>query len=216
MKKQKNLTFKEKNEKNNKFSNKGITMIALIITIIILLILAGVSIGLLTGEDGIVKKAELAKNKTDQAQVEENEILGDYENKINEIVGSGNNINRNNGNNSRILWTNDDLSTFSARTVTLIDDINNYNYYEIIFKFATGHNITNSNFSSTGLIPVDQICTLEIGLWYPCFLEVKNIDRNQLTFGNSSCMLNSGTSTLTEFPGTDSHIIPYKIIGFNI
>ncbi len=74
---------------------KGITMIALIITIIILLILAGVSIGLLTGENGIVKKAELAKYKTDQAQVEENEILGDYENIINGYIN--NSINESTG-----------------------------------------------------------------------------------------------------------------------
>ena len=60
--------------------NKGITMIALIITIIILLILAGVSIALLTGENGIIKKAELAKNRTEEAELEENATLIDYEN----------------------------------------------------------------------------------------------------------------------------------------
>ena len=67
---------------------KGITMIALIITIIILLILAGISIAFLTGENGIIKKAELAKNRTDEAQVEENVALADYEDKINEYIDS--------------------------------------------------------------------------------------------------------------------------------
>ena len=38
----------------------GITLIALVITIIVLLILAGVSINLLTGENGIIEKAVYA------------------------------------------------------------------------------------------------------------------------------------------------------------
>ena len=58
---------------------KGITLIALIITIIVLLILAGVSIATLTGENGILKKAQLAKEITDQKQEEENNILKQYE-----------------------------------------------------------------------------------------------------------------------------------------
>ena len=56
MRKQKKLTFKKPNEKSNKFSNRGITLIALVITIIILLILAGVMIATLTGENGLLRK----------------------------------------------------------------------------------------------------------------------------------------------------------------
>ena len=41
--------------------SRGITLIALVITIIVLLILAGVSIATLTGEDGILTKAKSAK-----------------------------------------------------------------------------------------------------------------------------------------------------------
>ena len=43
---------------------RGITLIALIITIIILLILAGISIAMLTGENGILTKAWQAKEQT--------------------------------------------------------------------------------------------------------------------------------------------------------
>ena len=43
---------------------KGITLIALVITIIVLLILAGVSIITLTGNNGILTKAENAKEQT--------------------------------------------------------------------------------------------------------------------------------------------------------
>mgnify|MGYP002562860869 CR=1 FL=1 len=52
-----------------KFKNaKGITLIALVITIIVLLILAGVTIATLTGDNGILKKAGDAKTQTEQAK----------------------------------------------------------------------------------------------------------------------------------------------------
>ena len=51
--------------------NKGITLIALVITIIVLLILAGVSIAMLTGENGILNQAQNAKKQTDIASEKE-------------------------------------------------------------------------------------------------------------------------------------------------
>ena len=52
--------------------NKGITLIALVITVIVLIILAGVAISMLSGENGILNKAAEAKEKTEQAVYEEN------------------------------------------------------------------------------------------------------------------------------------------------
>ena len=50
---------------------KGITLVALVITIIVLLILAGVSIAMLTGDNGIFNKATTAKDETGKASVTE-------------------------------------------------------------------------------------------------------------------------------------------------
>ena len=50
---------------------KGITLIALIITIIVLLILAGVTIATLTGNNGILTRTQDAKNQTEEAKEEE-------------------------------------------------------------------------------------------------------------------------------------------------
>ena len=50
---------------------KGITLIALVITIIVLLILAGVSIAMLTGANGILTQANNAKDETEQANAKE-------------------------------------------------------------------------------------------------------------------------------------------------
>lgn len=52
-------------------NQKGITLIALVITIIVLLILAGVSIAMLTGQNGILTRATESNTETIQAEVEE-------------------------------------------------------------------------------------------------------------------------------------------------
>ena len=67
--------------------NQGITLIALVITVIVLLIIAGVTIATLTGENGILTRVQEAKNKTEEAQKDEENILDSYEDKINEYVG---------------------------------------------------------------------------------------------------------------------------------
>ena len=66
--------MKRKTEKKLRFNQKGITLIALVITIIVLLILAAVSIATLTGENGILTRATDAKEQTEIA--EEKEAIG--------------------------------------------------------------------------------------------------------------------------------------------
>ena len=56
----------------DKIKNKsGITLIALVVTIIVLLILAGISIQMLTGDNGIINNAQEASIKTESAKVDE-------------------------------------------------------------------------------------------------------------------------------------------------
>ena len=64
-----------------KNKNKGITLVALVITIIILLILAGISISALTNT-GIFQKAKDAKQKSADAELDQNTKLDSYENEI--------------------------------------------------------------------------------------------------------------------------------------
>ena len=62
--------------------NKGITLIALVITIIVLLILAGISIATLTGENGLLTKADTAKTETSIASAKEKvqvAVMGSYD-----------------------------------------------------------------------------------------------------------------------------------------
>ena len=71
-------------EKNRR--NKGITLVTLVVTIIILLILAGITIIALTGDNGLIKRSKQAKIVAKESQNLENEILEDYENQINGIL----------------------------------------------------------------------------------------------------------------------------------
>ena len=60
-------------------NNKGVTLVALVITIIVLLILAGVSIAMLVGEDGVLNRATNAADKTAAADAKsalENAVMG--------------------------------------------------------------------------------------------------------------------------------------------
>ena len=65
-------------------NTNGITLIALVVTIVVLLILAGVSINAVFGQDGIIQKAKDAQNKMDQAT--QNDL--DSINSLNEWIDS--------------------------------------------------------------------------------------------------------------------------------
>ena len=67
---------------SNLKTKKGITLIALVITIIVLLILAGVTVATITGENGLLSKAQLAKERTLDAEQDEKDKLSLYEDEL--------------------------------------------------------------------------------------------------------------------------------------
>lgn len=67
---------------------KGITLIALVVTIIVLIILAGVSISLVFGNRGVVTKAKEGKNMQANAEVYETKSLTNVDYFINETLKS--------------------------------------------------------------------------------------------------------------------------------
>ena len=72
---------------------KGITLVALVVTIVVLLILAGVSINLVLGDNGIITKAKEAQRKSAEASQNDligmNELAQQLEEQINGSTGSG-------------------------------------------------------------------------------------------------------------------------------
>ena len=78
--------MKEKLKMFDRNSTKGITLIALVVTIIVLLILAGVSIATLTGPNGLLTRANDAKTATEKAGAKEKvhvEVAASYDNRGN-------------------------------------------------------------------------------------------------------------------------------------
>ena len=76
-----------------KKQERGITLIALVVTIVVLLILAGVSISLVLNNNGVISKAKDAKNQYAEAQANEekhfNEVTDWIDTKVGETTGGG-------------------------------------------------------------------------------------------------------------------------------
>lgn len=73
-------------------TKSGITLIALVVTIIVLLILAGISVQMLTGDNGILQRAGEAKEKTEFQQEKEQIILTYNELKVEKVRNGDNSI----------------------------------------------------------------------------------------------------------------------------
>ena len=84
---------------------RGITLIALVITIIVLLILAGVTINLTLGEHGIFRTAEKVAQNYTEAQDKELAGLGNFDKEVENIIG--NLGNGGTGNGSKINYVDD-------------------------------------------------------------------------------------------------------------
>ena len=68
---------------------KGITLIALVVTIVVLLILAGVSINMVLGQNGIVTKSKDARDKTEQAKQNDLASMDQAVKEIDDILNDG-------------------------------------------------------------------------------------------------------------------------------
>ena len=68
-------------------NEKGITLVALVITIIVLLILAGVTLSMVMGDSGIFGKANNAKEQTQLSNAEEMRKLAVLENEVKSVSG---------------------------------------------------------------------------------------------------------------------------------
>ena len=102
---------------------RGITLIALVITTIVLLILAGVTIAALSGDNGILTRAKEAKEKTAQAQKEEEKTLSNMENMLG--VYNFKNVNKSDTNPGETVPENSSVLENDANEGIVIKDRNN-------------------------------------------------------------------------------------------
>ena len=89
----KEIRINKKSARRNYSNQTGITLIALVVTIVVLLILAGVSLNAIFSENGIIKRAQDAQNKMDQATQNDldsiNELTNWLDNQVNGTTGGG-------------------------------------------------------------------------------------------------------------------------------
>ncbi len=79
----------EKRMKNKRIlKERGITLIALVVTIVVLLILAGVTINAVFSDSGIIKKAQEAQNKANESVQKDMEQINTLENWMNSYTGN--------------------------------------------------------------------------------------------------------------------------------
>ena len=110
--------MKTKN-KRNYLKEKGITLIALVVTIVVLLILAGVSLNAIFSENGIIKRAQDAQNKMDQATQNDLDAINELNNWID---GKTNGTTGENTTGGNTTGGNDNLST-TTKISTLVGTV---------------------------------------------------------------------------------------------
>ena len=87
----KEIKMNKKSARRNYSNQAGITLIALVVTIVVLLILAGVTINAVFSDRGIIKKAQDAQNKANESIQKDMEQINALENWLNENTGESNN-----------------------------------------------------------------------------------------------------------------------------
>ena len=136
--------------------NKGITLIALVITIVVLIILASVAITLSLGNNGLLNRAKSAKEVSINSQIEESTTLADYEGKIDEYVDG-----------TRTVPSNYTLlGTITTDGGSLQYDLTNYNGLFVVL--GINHGATTYTIPKQVIIDTkdEQSTEIEYGLSY--------------------------------------------------
>ena len=130
--------------------NKGVTLISLVVTIIVLLILAGITIGTIFNDNGIIKKAQEAANATEEAAKNDQAAINGLLNEMDSIINGtgGGQIPIIGSINGKITW-----STGSA-TLTLTADVEGVT---IQYRKNSESNWTNYTSAVPSLLHGDKV-----------------------------------------------------------
>ena len=190
---------RKKEEKNKrKFNEKGITLIALVVTIVVLLILAGISINLVLGENGIIKKAKEAKTAHEQGWNNDIDAMDNYEKYIDESV-NGNSEDEDTGDKVYAKLYDDGTLIFSSTDYTASDKNLTEDYGDISknkFWFNEEEGIMEGDYwgwidtktfenKATSVIIYDKIRPINTSYWFAGYtgdsLELGNLDTSKVT-----------------------------------
>ena len=133
-------------------NQKGITLIALVITIIVLLILAGVSIAMLTGQNGILTKATDAATANTEAEKMEAVKLALAEIVANKLSGTGTPNTINAANIQTVVTKNNS----NAGTLNLVDETDSTETSKVVKVIFTNGSKTYSIDAATAKITEEE------------------------------------------------------------
>lgn len=108
-----------------------------------------------------------------------------------------------------VLWTNTNMtSNFATQTITLSDSIENYDFYEIVYKVEKGTDMYVSSGKTPTNLTNKTSCTYA---GYLIFREIFTISGTSLTFNNGCYYNQYGSDT---YSSANNYLIPYKVIGY--
>ena len=180
----------KKNKRILKRKEQGITLIALVITIIVLLILAGVSIAMLTGENGILTQAQRAKEETEEAQANEENILNSYEDYLSQATNGG--FVESKGVNAPVLGENMELVSYDESTKTWVTNNSSSNYDYVA---GTGEEDNNSSRWANAVVTIDGVESYFV--WIPRYAY-------KITYDNPEDISQGGTIDVKFLKGTSN------------
>ena len=107
-----------------------------------------------------------------------------------------------------VLWTNSSpTSEFAGQSITLSDSIDNYKYYEVIYRQSTG----TARVASTGRLPAPQLTEIRTNSVTNQRRIITALSGTTMTFGSASYYATYGSGTDTY---SNVYIIPYQILGY--
>ena len=116
----KEIRINKKSARKNYSNQTGITLIALVVTIVVLLILAGVSINAIFSENGIIKRAQDAQNKMDQAAENDQKGINELSNWLDSKINGNSGGNTTGGNTT---GGDDNPTTTTTKISTLVGKV---------------------------------------------------------------------------------------------
>ena len=116
----KEIKINKKSARRNYSNQTGITLIALVVTIVVLLILAGVSLNAIFSENGIIKRAQDAQNKMDQAAENDQKGINELSNWLDSKINGNSGGNTTGGNTT---GGDDNPTTTTTKISTLVGKV---------------------------------------------------------------------------------------------
>ena len=207
----KEIKINKKLARRNYSNQTGITLIALVVTIVVLLILAGVSLNAIFSENGIIKRAQDAQNKMNNAQESDLNALNDLDKWINNQVNGTTGGNTTGGNDNpsttpkistlvgKVVDKNTKAEDAYGNKITIPKGFKILEHNPTSSTGAVTYNYTNSEETGEHIPAVQDGIVIENGtdgnqfVWVPVgTIKNKNNTTNTITLGRYEFDSNTG------------------------